>query len=58
MENFGSDDFVKSYDLQAEYLIKRFGENKSSECDLEDGIKTLRVLEAIELSLGGTTINI
>ena len=59
VENFGSDDFVKSYDLQAEYLIKRFGENKSSECDLEDGIKTLRVLEAaLESSLGGTTINI
>ena len=48
--NFGKEDFVKSYDLQADYVINCFN-NEASECDFEDGLKTLRVLEA---SLGSS----
>ena len=50
VEDFGADDFVKAYDLQAEYVIDCFRKNKSSSCDFQDGLKTLRVLEAALLS--------
>ena len=46
VENFGPDDFVKSYDFQIENVIDCFARNQSTACDLQDGIQTLRVLEA------------
>ena len=46
VENFGPDDFVKSYDLQIENVIDCFARNQSTACDLQDGIQTLKVLDA------------
>ncbi|MDC0649531.1 Gfo/Idh/MocA family oxidoreductase [Candidatus Puniceispirillum sp.] len=58
-EDFGKDDFVKSYDRQAEYVIDCFKNNRSSDCDFEDGVKTLRVLEgALESSSSRKMIDI
>lgn len=45
-EDFGSNDFLKSYDMQLEHVMECFAKNQSTPCDLEDGIKTMRVLDA------------
>lgn len=59
IEDFGTDDFVKSYDLQAKDVIERFRKNESSDCDFEDGLKTLKILEAsLESSNSGRLINL
>ena len=36
---------LKSYDMQLEHVMECF-KNQSTPCDLEDGIKTMRVLDA------------
>ncbi len=46
LENFGKEDFVKSYANQIDHVIESFDNNLSPECDLKDGIITLKVLEA------------
>lgn len=45
-EEFGSNDFVKSYDNQMAHLIEAFSGKREPLCDFDDGLRTMHVLEA------------
>lgn len=45
-EDFGSNDFVKSYDNQMAHLIDAFSGKHEPLCDFDDGLRTMHVLEA------------
>ena len=58
-EDFGSGDFVKSYENQMAYVVDSFGGEHVPMCDFDDGLKTMYVLEAaLQSSKSGELVKV